>query len=146
MQVNDALEASQAVHHDEGGALLLFHKGEGGGGEFIAANGFWRARHAFSGGDIEHVFAALLQQAAKIAIADDAHEVVAINYSGDAQLLAGHFVDHVCHFGTRLDAWYRVSRMHQVLDASQTFAQFAAGMKIRNIFFLESALFSESNR
>ena len=30
-----------------------------------------RARHAFAGGEIEHMFAVLLQQAAQVAIADE---------------------------------------------------------------------------
>ena len=55
---------------------MMFERGDG---EDIRADDFGRARHALAGGEIHHMFAVMLQQAAQVAIADEADELLAIH-------------------------------------------------------------------
>lgn len=53
MQVNDADDALIAIDHDERSDALLLHQIQGGGGELVGADRFWRLRHALGGREVE---------------------------------------------------------------------------------------------
>src|SRR6266496_2173310 len=90
MQVNDAFQPTAVAHYRQGRDLLLLHEVERRGGELVRPDCFRVASHALGGGEIEYVLAAAFQQPAQVAVADDAHQLIAIGDGGDAQPLARH--------------------------------------------------------
>ncbi len=74
MQVDDALELVGFGDDHERGDFLLLHEVESLGGEGIGRDGAGMLGHALGGGEVEHIFAATLEEAAQVAVADDADE------------------------------------------------------------------------
>src|ERR1035441_5946899 len=71
VQVDDALELIGYGYDHEGGDFFLLHKVEGLGGEGVGRDGARICGHALDGGEVEHVFAPMLEEAAQVAVADD---------------------------------------------------------------------------
>src|SRR5690349_2947943 len=94
VQVNDSFELAVGVDYCQRSDFAFLHHGESGGCELGGWNCFRIARHALACGEVERVLAAVLEQAAEVTIANDAKQLLTINYSCNAQLLARHFVNH----------------------------------------------------
>ena len=67
----------------------------------------------------------MFEQTAKVAVADDAEQLLAINYRGDAQLLARHFINHIGHFCLKRNARNGIAGVHKTLNPGEAFAEFA---------------------
>ena len=143
--MDNAFYAAVFVDDDQRRYFLFFHEGQSGGGELIFCDGLGIASHGFGGGEIHDVFATFFQEAAKVSVADDADQTLVVDDGGDSQLLAGHLVDDVGHFGGWGNARKSLAGMHERFHAGQTFAQLASGMEVGKIFFLESAALAESD-
>ena len=72
VEVDYALDFAGGVGGDEGGDLARFHEGEGGGGELGGVDGDGSGVHDFGGGVVEGSIAVALEEAAEIAVGDDA--------------------------------------------------------------------------
>lgn len=85
--------------------------------------------HGVAGGFSQGLGAIAFEQAAEVAVADDAEELAVFFHRGHTELFAGHFVDHVLHRRAGRDAGDGVAGVHELLDAGQALAELAAGME-----------------
>ena len=122
---------------DEGGDLVLLHEGEGVGGEGLRGDGAGRGVHYFRGGFVEGVRAVAFEQAAEIAVGEDAEEFGAGEDGGHAEALGGHLVDDLRHFGGGRDVGERVAGVHELADGGETAAELTAGVKLGEVVGLE---------
>src|SRR5438105_4375060 len=88
VKMDDAAQVAAGVDDGKRRDLLLFHNSESGGGELVGRNDFGIARHTLASVEVERFLAALFEQAAQIAVADDAQQALAVHHGGDAKLLA----------------------------------------------------------
>ncbi len=136
--MEDALDGLVGVYDDEGGDLALFENGEGRGGELFRSDGAGKGVHGFAGGAAEGCAAFAFEQAAQVAVADDAAEQALLLYGGDAELLRGHFVDYVGHGSGGADDRDLVAGVHEVANAGQALAELAAGMEFGEVLDAEA--------
>ena len=87
----------------------------------------------------ERIGPAALQQAAEIAIGDEAEEAaLCIEHRGNTELLARHLVDHLAHRSGGRDGRQRVAGVHQIADEGKFFTKFAARVERSEIFRTEA--------
>jgi len=144
------------VDDDQGGDFLFFHLDKGGGGEGAGGDGLGGAVHDVAGSAVEGVGADALEQAAEIAVGDDAGEGEAGGLSrflrglgggledgGHAEFFAGHLVDDFGHGGGGENVGEGVAGVHEVADAGETAAERAAGVEVGEVVGLEAGLAGE---
>ena len=105
---------------DEGGDFVALHEGEGFGGEGCGGDGVGDGIEDFDGGEVEGVGAGVLEEAAEVAVGEDAEEL-GVRLSGgldggEAEALGGHLVDDLGHGGVGRDGGDGVGGVHELLD------------------------------
>src|SRR5207247_177305 len=74
VEVEDAFGLAAGCGDDERCDLLLFHEGEGGGGEVAGVDGEGVGVHDLGGGVVEGAVAVALEETAEVAVGDHAEE------------------------------------------------------------------------
>lgn len=143
MQVEDAFGVAVGGCDDQRGDFSLFHEGESGGGEGSAVDGEGVWVHDFAGGALEGVRAVAFEEAAEVAVGDHAEELAGVCAGGEdgghAQLLAGHLVDDLRHWGGGGDLGECFARVHEVVDAGEALAEAASGVEFGEVFGFPAA-------
>src|SRR5215469_7613112 len=101
--------------HDQRSDLLLFHDVEGTGSEFMGSNGFGTFRHAVPSSQAKNVMP-FFEEAAEVAVTDDAEQAVFGDYGSKPQAFTRHFVGHVGHLGVAKDSGNGVAVVHELGD------------------------------
>jgi hypothetical protein len=138
VQVQDAFEGAGRIDDDEGSDLLFFHQAEGMYGKLVWSYGAGMKVHGFAGGLLEAVGAIAFEQAAQVAVADDAEQSAVVLYGGHAEFFAGHLIDDVLHGRGGGDAGDGVASVHELADAGEALAQLAAGVEGGEILSAEA--------
>src|SRR5215470_5429871 len=141
VQVHDALELHVTIHNGERSDFLLFHDRESRDGKLAEGDSFRISGHTIASGKIKNIFAAVLKQTTQVAVTDDAHKPGTLHHGGDSELFSRHFINHVGHRRPGSYTRNRFADMHQRFHAGQTLAEFASGMEVGEVFFLETTLF-----
>ena len=122
---------------DEGGDFVLLHEVESVGGEGFRGDGVWPGVHHFGGGFVEGVGAVALEEAAEIAVGQNAEKFGAGGDGGHAEALGGHLVDDLRHLGGGRDLRERVAGLHELTDGGEAAAEVAAGVQLGEVVRLE---------
>src|SRR5579884_1274074 len=130
VEVNQAGEAAVALDDQQRRDFALLHEAQRGGGELGGGDGDGLTGHVGFRRHLERLRAMAFEQAAEVAIRDDAEEAaVGVEHGGDAEALAAHFIEDVVEAGGGGDDGQFVAFVHQLGDRGEALAQAAAGME-----------------
>lgn len=127
--MEDAFDMSIGVGDDQEGDAALFEESQCARGEFVGGKSHGRSIHRVTRGVLQSVAAVVFQQAAQVAVAEDAKKLTVLLDGGHAEFFAAHLVDHVDHGGLRRDDGDGLASVHEVADAGQLTSEFSARMK-----------------
>jgi hypothetical protein len=89
----------------------------------------------------------VLEQAAQVAVGDDAQELLAVvDDGGDAEALLRHLVDGVAHRGVGMHARELLAGVHQLVHAEEALAELAARVEPREVLVGEAARLHHRHR
>lgn len=84
--MEDAVERAAGIGDEQRSDFLFFHEAERFYGQLPGSDGSGMRVHGVSGGFAEGVGTFALEEAAQVAVADDAEEMASFNHGGHAQL------------------------------------------------------------
>ena len=143
MQVNDALQLVALVDDHEGGDFLLLHEVEAWAAKASAemvrglAVMHWaavRSSTSLPRCSSRRRRSPSLMMPTRVSASRD---------GGDAQAFARHLVDDLDHGSGGRDARDGIAGVHQLRDAGEALAEFAAGMQVGEVFGAEAAALAE---
>jgi len=138
VEVEDAGDLAGGFEDDEGGDFLFFEQGQSASGEFGGGDGPGAGMEGLAGGQGECRAAFALEQAAEVAVGDDAEQAAVLLDGGEAELFAAHLVDDVGHGGFRRDDGDGVASVHEVANEGEAFAEFAARVEVCEVLGSEA--------